>query len=30
LEDRYPDDEGTRRGKITAAYVKKLNKEMNK
>ena len=30
LEDKYPDDEGTRRGKITAAYVKKLNKEMNK
>ena len=30
LEDKYPDDEGTRKGKITAAYVKKLNKEMNK
>ena len=30
LEDKYPDDEGTRRGKITAAYVKKLNKVMNK
>ena len=30
LEDKYPDDGGTRRGKITAAYVKKLNKEMNK
>ena len=30
LEDKYPDDEGTRRGKITAAYVKKFNREMNK
>ena len=30
LVDKYPDDEGTRRCKETAAYIKKLNKENNK
>jgi hypothetical protein len=30
LEDQYDNSEGHKRGRETAAYVKKLNKEMNK
>ena len=29
LEDKYPDDEGTRRGKESWEHIKKLNKEKN-
>ena len=29
LEDQYPDDEGTRRGRETCEHIKKLNEEKN-
>ena len=28
LENKYPEDEGTRRGRETAEYIKKLNEDM--
>ena len=30
LEDKYPEDEGTRRGRETANYIKKLNRDRKK
>ena len=30
LEDKYPEDEGTRRGRQTANYIKKLNRDRKK